>query len=60
MIFYVMQGQDLKIIRCIGGAKFVNGFCSDLLFGFVLFGLLFYLLVYGVPFYYLFPIFGYP
>ena len=46
--FCVMQAQDLKVIRCIGSAKFVNELLvSDhqsvhrLLFGFVLSGLLF-------------------
>ena len=41
VIFYLIQGQDLKVIKCIGRAKFVNEFLfSDqcvhrLLFGFV-------------------------
>ena len=51
VIFYLIQGQDLKVIKCIGRAKFVNeGLFSDqcvhrLLFGFVQSCLMFNLLL---------------
>ena len=51
MIFYLIQGLDLKVIKCVGRAKFVNEcLFSDqcvyrLLFGFVRSCLLFNLLV---------------
>ena len=50
MIFYVIQGQDLKVIKCTGREKFVNEFLFHnqcihrLLFGFVWSGTLFNLL----------------
>ena len=51
VIFYLIQGQDLKVIKCIGRAKLVNEFLfidqcvHRLLFGFVRSCLLFNLLV---------------